>query len=271
MASIDPGPGQSLGSSSCRAKGAPPDDAWRARPLQLSLLGGFTLLAGAEEIVLPMSAQRLVALLALRDRPLSRTYLAGVLWSEYSAKRSMADLRTALWRANQSGAPVISVLGLRLHLAADVQVDTRTLMDFGCASPGKPGGAIQALARTSWFDLSMDLLPDWYDDWLIDDRESVRQLRLHALESLAAEFSQLGRHAEAIQAALAAVRLEPLRETAHGALIKAHLAEGNRSEALRQFSRCRDMLAAELAVEPSAAIRQLIADAPAYSTAGLAR
>jgi DNA-binding SARP family transcriptional activator len=111
----------------------------------------------------------------------------------------------------------------------------------------------------SWFDLSLDLLPDWYDDWLVDEREGVRQLRLHALEVLTERLSTSGRHVEAIQAALAAVRLEPLRETAHAALIRAHLAEGNRSEALRQFSRCRDALAAELAVEPSESLRKLVA------------
>ena len=119
-----------------------------------------------------------------------------------------------------------------------------------------------ALAGISWLDLSLDLLPDWYDDWLVDDREGVRQLRLHALERVTGELSLSGRHAEAIQTALAAVRLEPLRETAHAALIKAHLAEGNRSEALRQFYRCRDVLSAELAVEPSESIRQLISSPP---------
>ena len=39
-------------------------------------------------------------------------------------------------------------------------------------------------------------------------------------------------------------------ETAHAALIRAHLAEGNRSEAVRQFYRCRDLLSAELTVDP---------------------
>jgi DNA-binding SARP family transcriptional activator len=242
------------------------------RPTRLTLLGGFGLLKGADEIVLPPSAQRLVALLALRGRPLSRAYLAGVLWSEYPVKRSMADLRTALWRVNHAGVPVVSAPGMRLHLAAEVEVDVRTLLEFGCAAPGDPARA-DAIGRSSWLDLSQDLLPDWYDDWLIDDRESIRQLRLHALENLADALSRQGRHAEAIQAALAAIRLEPLRETAHAALIMAHLAEGNRSEALRQFSRCQDLLAAELGVEPSQAMWQLLAQAPAPEPrpTGLAR
>lgn len=237
--------------------------------MRLTLLGGFGLMKGAEEVGLPLSAQRLVALLALRGRPLSRGCLAGVLWSEYSVKRSMADLRTALWRANHAGVPVVSTLGMRLHLAAEVEVDVRMLLEFSCAAPGSPARAPDVVAGSSWLDLSLELLPDWYDDWLIDDRESIRQLRLHALENLVGDLSQQGRHAEAIQAALTAVRLEPLRETAHAALIRAHLAEGNRSEALRQFARFRELLAAELGVEPSQAIWRLLSLTPATREPGL--
>jgi hypothetical protein len=80
-------------------------------------------------------------------------------------------------------------------------------------------------------------------------------MRFHALARVTYEVSTSGRRAEAIQAALAAVRLEPLRETAHAALIKARLAEGNRSEASR---RCRNVLAADMAVEPSESIRKLV-------------
>jgi DNA-binding SARP family transcriptional activator len=239
-----------------------------ARPLRLTLLGGFALTDDTEEIVLPAGAQRLVALLALRERPLSRAYLAGVLWPDCPAERSLADLRMALWRASRSRAPIVTIAKMSLRLRADVQVDVRALTAFGrAAAEGTPRSAIAELAGISWLELSRDLLPDWYDDWLADDREDVRQLRLHALESLTDELSLRGRHAAAIQAARAAVRLEPLRETAHAALIRAHLAEGNRSEALRQFRHCREVLAAGLSVEPSELIRRLITDpaAPARS------
>jgi DNA-binding SARP family transcriptional activator len=225
------------------------------------LLGGFTLLEESDEIVLPLSAQRLVALLALREHSLSRPCAAGVLWPDCPTERSLADLRTALWRANRSRATVVDNARMSLSLSPGVQVDVRALLAFGRASASLTTAiAVSELAGMSWPELSLDLLPDWYDDWLTDERERVRQLRLHALEGLAHELSLRGRHAAAIQAALAAVRLEPLRETAHAALIKAHLAEGNRSEALRQFRRCREALAEGLAVEPSESVWQLITD-----------
>jgi DNA-binding SARP family transcriptional activator len=229
------------------------------QPLRLMLLGGFTLLGGTHEIELPMSAQRLVAFLALRERGLSRTYLGGALWPDCSSERSLADLRTALWRANHSHTPIVMAAGIRLSLRSEVQVDVRALMELGRSTSDRALGSVAArLVGLSWFELSLDLLPDWYDDWLLDDRERVRHLRLHALELLTAELSSSGRHVQAIQAALAAVRIEPLRETSHAALIRAHLAEGNRSEAVRQFDRCRELLFHELGVEPSESTSSLM-------------
>ena len=58
-------------------------------------------------------------------------------------------------------------------------------------------------------------------------------------------------HAEAILAALAAVSGDPLRESARSVLIRAYLAEGNRSEAHREFERYRGLMLGSLGVEPT--------------------
>jgi DNA-binding SARP family transcriptional activator len=108
--------------------------------------------------------------------------------------------------------------------------------------------------------LSQELLPDWYEDWTIVEAEDWRQLRVHALEALAHHLVRDGRFADAISAALAAVRAEPLRETAYASLIHVHLAEGNRCEALAAFERCRASLRAELGLDPSPALHELIRD-----------
>jgi DNA-binding SARP family transcriptional activator len=107
--------------------------------------------------------------------------------------------------------------------------------------------------------LSGDLLPDWYeDDWVVARREQYHHLRLHALEAMCERLTAARRYGEAVQAGLAAVRAEPLRETAHRALVKAHLAEGNRFEAARQYNSCRYLLQSELGLEPSPALRALL-------------
>jgi len=86
----------------------------------------------------------------------------------------------------------------------------------------------------------------------LEERAHLRQLRLHSLDALAEKLSRAGRHGEAVQVAHAAVRSEPLRETAHRALVRIHLAEGNISEALRAYESFRALLLDELGVAPSA-------------------
>lgn len=224
-------------------------------PPRLTLIGGFVLRRDGREFGIAISGQRLIALLALRDRPVGRLHVAGILWPDYSSERSLADLRTTLWRVNQSCGGVITATPSALGLGADIEVDVRALVEF--ARRLNTAEAID-LDSVGLADLAGELLPDWYDEWLQDEREGLRQIRLHALESLAHRLSACGRHAEAIQAALAAIRLEPLRETAHRTLIETHLAEGNWSEACRQFRRCQRLLRDELGIEPSESLRLLL-------------
>jgi DNA-binding SARP family transcriptional activator len=106
--------------------------------------------------------------------------------------------------------------------------------------------------------LSADLLPDWYDDWVVVEAEDWRQLRLHALDALTERLIASGRYADAAGSALASAKAEPLRETAHAALIRVHLAEGNQAEAMAAFERFRELLRVELGLEPSPMLQALV-------------
>ena len=236
-------------------------------PLRLTLIEGFALWRGSEELRIAMSGQRLIALLALWDRPAGRLHVAGTLWPDYPTDRSLADLRTTLWRIRRSCDRVIAASPSILWLDVDTEVDVRDLVAFARRlNQSETAPDTADLDSVPLASLVGDLLPDWYDDWLQDEREELRQTRLHALESLSRRLSACGRHADAIQAALAAIRLEPLRETAHHTLIEIHLAEGNWSEACRQFQRCRRMLRKELGVEPSDSMRRLLEKRPGRSS-----
>jgi SARP family transcriptional regulator, regulator of embCAB operon len=92
------------------------------------------------------------------------------------------------------------------------------------------------------------------------EAEEWRQLRLHALEALADRLLAERRFGEASGAALAAVRAEPLRESARAVVIRVHLAEGNQSEAVAEFGRYRTLLEAELGLEPTDHLRELVID-----------
>jgi DNA-binding SARP family transcriptional activator len=204
-----------------------------------------------------MSARRVVAFVAVTGRPVGRTLLAGALWPDTSEDHARADLRSALWRVRRSGHSLIEAADGELWLSPDVEVDLHTavalfdrLIDGGTTAFEDVDPTVSAL--------SCDLLPDWYEEWVLVERERVHLLRLQALEALSRRLQSCGRYARAVQAGLAAVAGEPLRESAHRAVIEAHLGQGNPVEALRQFHRLRQLLREELGVEPSPQTCQLV-------------
>ena len=102
------------------------------------------------------------------------------------------------------------------------------------------------------------MLPGWSEDWVILEREHVRQRLLHALEALSRHLVEAGRYAEAVEAAVWAVSAGPLRESAIRVLIEAHLAEGNLIEARRVYQEYRSTALRELGVEPGKQLASLV-------------
>lgn len=217
---------------------------------QLQLLGSWLLSCDGCALEVPVGTQRVLTLLALRG-PMTRTNIAGVLWPDVDDRTASGRLRTMLWRLADGRELVRSRTG-ELLLAATIGLDVDNLRDaarsieFGDDDVGDT------------HLLETDLLPGWYDDWLVVDRERIRQVRLHALESLSGIRLRQGRHADAVDTALAAVACEPLRESAHRAVVRAHLAQGNKAEAHRHFARFRQMLRDELGVAPSEQFFELL-------------
>ena len=225
--------------------------------LRLILMGGFALLHQGTKVALPLSAQRLLAFLAFHQHPTLRVHVASSLWPDNPLACSAASLRSALWRLRRPGLPVVFATSTHLSLADGLVVDAREVV----ATVRRLTDQSTA-CRAEDLDpmpLTEHLLPDWVaDDWVMLERERVRQLCLHGLEALCERLLALGRHAEAVDAGLAAVHSEPLRESAYRMLISAHLAQGNRYEALREYQRYRRLLQEELGIEPSPLITRLV-------------
>lgn len=223
----------------------------------LILLGGFVLETNEPCAALPLHVQKLVAFLALQGRPLHRAYVAGRLWLEHDQDHAHGCLRTTLWRLSLLPFSVIEATNTHLALDSSVSVDARDVE--ACARHVlsthtlPDNGLIDRLAQGG------ELLPDWYDDWIPQERERLRQLRLLALESAGDRLIAAGRYTEASLAALAAVRTDPLRESAYRLLIRSYLGVGNVAEALRQFGVFRCRLKLELGLEPSSEMRELLA------------
>jgi DNA-binding SARP family transcriptional activator len=239
-------------------------DQIRPTPLgsgpRVTLLDGFALRSGwaADAPVaaeLPRTVQRVVAHLCLAGGP-ARPVVCGQLWPDVSEERARASLRSALWRLRGCAPELLDTSGGTLRLAAGVRIDVREL----CAWAGQVTDPRVGVERLTLPGPSLlgDLLPGWYDDWVLLERDRLQQLRLRALETVAARLGAAGRHGEALQAAYLAIRAEPLRESAHRTVVRVHLAEGNVAEALRAHDLFRDLLRAELGVPPTEQMTRLV-------------
>jgi DNA-binding SARP family transcriptional activator len=222
----------------------------------LTLLGAFELLRDGTPVRLPIPAQRLLAYLALEGRPLHRVYVAGALWLNSSETRASGSLRSALWRLRRSGCELIEETDHKLQVSRRVVVDV-VEANAWAARIQDPSQPIRAKDVTM-ASAASELLRDWYDDWVVLERERFRQARAHALETLCARLVAADRFGEAIEVGLAAVHNEPLRESSHRAVIRVHLAEGNRAEALRHYAYYRQLVSDEPGVEPSARMEELV-------------
>lgn len=221
---------------------------------QVTLLGGFGLAVDGHPVTVPVSTQRIISVLALRGR-CGRSRLAGSLWPETTELRALASLRTAIWRANQLAPGLVVSAHDSIELSDEVEVDVTELVRL---AHDVLDGRSDVLPDAPGFQrVEGDLLPDWNDEWLVVDRERLRQLRLHVLESLAAQLAAQGMFGMAMEAALAALRADSLRESAHRAVIRIHLAEGNLAEARHAYEQCRAVLDRDLGMSPSPETRQL--------------
>jgi DNA-binding SARP family transcriptional activator len=214
------------------------------------LLGGLSLTCDERFVEVPPGSRRLLAYLALHPAGIDRRQAAGVLWPTVGDPRAAGNLRSALWRLQQVGCPVVRAEHARLGLQDGVTVDVGELESWagrvlaGAATPTDLAVAPSPVIES-------ELLPGWYDDWVLAVRDRLRLRVLHALEELGTLLRDAGRPREAVEAVQAAVIAEPLRESGQRALIEAHQAAGDWVAARRQFDAFRILLRQEIGVEPS--------------------
>jgi hypothetical protein len=139
----------------------------------LNLLGGFAVYRDMQPMVLPPSCQRVVALAALKRRPLRRSWVCATLWPHAPTRNAVANLRSALWRLRPTGAdPLLTVDARSIGLAPRVSVDWHDAMDLlerligsprADATPGLIADLLPPLQ-------SGELLAGWADRWVLHDR-----------------------------------------------------------------------------------------------------
>ncbi|WP_042876346.1 AfsR/SARP family transcriptional regulator [Cupriavidus necator] len=193
---------------------------------------------------LSLPGRRLLAYLALHRQPAVRGLASAQLWPSVPDDVGRANLRRALWHVPRGW---VTTIGDELMLNAECDLE-EAHRSAARALAGEP------LSLDEIELLSNDILPGWYEEWVLPEQDAFHMLRTHALEAACRTMALSGLYGLAVQAGTAAVAAEPLRESAAEALIDAHLAQRNRYQAMQCYQMLSQRLAHALGVEPDPAL-----------------
>jgi len=207
------------------------------------------------DVHLPPAAPRLVALAALHHAPISRPRLAELLWPHLEGPVGIASLRSTLSRLRAAQSHLLAPGPGDIAIGLDVTVDVWEREALAARVSNDREAAVHETFAEHPF---VELLPGWHDEWVMFERDRLREITIHAIEAQATALAEIRSFARAIPTIYAAMRLDPLRESAVRTLIEIHLAEGNRAQAARCYLTFRDRLRATLQIEPSDELGGLI-------------
>jgi DNA-binding SARP family transcriptional activator len=230
--------------------------------LTLSLLGGFRACLDARSLTLSKKAQALLAHLALSPgQGQTRARLAGLLWGDRADEQARNSLRQTLFELRRELGPdgerALAADHERVALTVgDLRVDA---LEFARLAEEDTPGALEGAAALYAGELLAGLVvkEEAFESWLYGERERLHELGLRALGALLAQQAAAGVTDRAIETALRLLALDPLRETAHRALMRLYASQGRGAAALRRYQICVETLWRELRVEPEPETKQL--------------
>lgn len=231
-----------------------------ASAIEISMLETFTFRVDGESVVLSPGSQRLLVFLALRDRAIARIALAGTMWPDVSEGHAGDSLRSAIARLEAPARGALRSSSTGLRLAEGVRIDLHEAQSLAHRLMHTGEVRDSDVSSASIATLSRELLPDWYDDWVLPEADDWRYLRMNGLEALAQQLLERGLLGEAGTAARAAMRIDPLREIPQATLIRVQLAMGNQAAAADVFDRYRTILGAAVGLAPTKQLADLVGD-----------
>ncbi|MFT5194756.1 MAG: putative ATPase/DNA-binding SARP family transcriptional activator [Candidatus Promineifilaceae bacterium] len=241
-----------------------------ATTLKISLLGPLQLYHSVTGEIKEnrRKVQALLIWLLLEDNQAhSREQLIALLWPEMSRDDGLNNLRVTLSRVKKhladGDALEASRSGVTLLRSPSHNIDVRHFEAFiketekhnheslaSCTSCQEKLHAATKLFRGRFLDgFSLDD-SEAFEEWLFVWRERYHVMGLRQLGRLAEAEIANGRLAEAEALAQRQIKIDPLQESAHRLLMRIAAERGDRTQALRQFKICTDMLEAELGVTP---------------------
>jgi WD40 repeat protein/DNA-binding SARP family transcriptional activator len=227
--------------------------------LQIRLLGQFDVRLDGKRVLLPSRAgQSLLAYFALTAGTAQRREkLAGMFWPDSSEDTARKNLRQELWRIRKAITPQ-KTEGTDYLLAEDFTITFNPQADYwlDVAQFEKLGPEIEAL--TSGLALYQgELMPGFYDEWVLLERERIRSVFDNKMEQLLAHLIMAERWTAAQEQAERWLALGSSLEPAYRALMLVYGARGDMAKVSTIYQQCMTALDEQLGLEPSPETRAL--------------
>jgi DNA-binding SARP family transcriptional activator len=245
--------------------------------LQLSLLGKLQVSRAGKPVTgfVSSKAQALLCFLAVTGRPHDRQTLATLLWGDMPEVEARTNLRTVLANLRKLLEPFLEISRETVRFKRgssywlDVELFQAALAAAGLSEksselpelsePHPPPKIFIQPLRQALELYQGDFLEGFtvrealgFEEWMLNQRERLRQLAVQGLFNLAREHTLRGEYAAAMDYTGRLLALEPWREEGHRQMMTLLAKSGQRSAALAQYENCRRILAEELGVEPDA-------------------
>jgi TolB-like protein len=239
----------------------------------LTLLGGLGLRsADGRELALSTRKDRLLlAYLALNaGRPLGRDRLAGLLWGDRGETQARDSLRQSLAAIRQAFRqvdldPVTSDRDSVGFNPTGVEVDIVAFERLAAEAATAAEAAV--LYRGALLEGIDGVTPE-FESWLGPERERLASIAVQLVEQIS-KSSERSEPASCLARQLLA--RDPLCEPVYRALMRLHVASGERAAALKLYAACRGALKRELDATPDlqteTLYRDVLTDRPTQSAA----
>ena len=237
--------------------------------LYIRLLGDFSMIY-ADQQVTSLNTMRLQSLLAYlvlhRNAPQQRQHLAFLFWPDTTEAQARNNLRQLLHQLRQAFPTVEQFLSADTHTLhwhpvtpfhLDVAAFEQALTLADAATQRNDQHALQASLEQADGLYRGELLPGCYDEWILPERDRLRQSHLQALEQLLRLFEVQSDTDTAIRYAERLLRLDPLSEDLYRRLMRLFALKNDRASALRVYHTCVTTLQREMGVDPDLATRQV--------------
>lgn len=223
--------------------------------LEISTFGGSQIFLNGQLANFPTrKTQALLIYLLVTSQPQAREHLADFFWDDRSQKQAMSNLRTTLTRLRASVGDYVQITRHTVAISSEparVWIDTNEF-----------NAILNGMSKNTDIDNLLSLYQgeflagffvsgsDSFEIWIAQERDKYQNLLIGKLHQEVQRKLKNHQFEQGIYYAHRLLDLAPFDESAHRSLMRLLAGNGQRTEALKQYERCCQVLADELGIKP---------------------